>query len=255
MLESWRSWKPDGRRLSLVADGQLLDQLRPRPTIHRNWAAATCAPDFCAPDDTRLHLGLIPQPLVGDVLGASIYILLLNPGLSPDDHYGEYEVPAYRRALLANLKQQWHREAVPFIFLDPQYSWHAGFAWWHGKFARVIERLAASRCISFASARRTLASRLASIELIPYHSARFSNRGHLIERLRSAELARDFVRQVVVPRVKQGKAIAIVARQARAWDLPSVSGVVKYTGAEARGAHLTPASRGGKAILRQLGCT
>jgi hypothetical protein len=229
--------------------------LGPHLAVHRSWAAATCADDFCAPGDKRLHLGLIPQPFIGNVLRASIYILLLNPGLTPDDYYGEYQVPAYRRALLANLKQRWRRETMPFIFLDPRYSWHAGFAWWHGKFARVIEKLAASRGVSFASARRILGNRLASIELIPYHSARFSNRGHLIERLRSVELARDFVRRVVVPRVEQGKAIAIVARQASVWNLPSLSGVIDYTGSEARGAHLTPASRGGKAILGQLGCT
>lgn len=232
----------------------MLAPIRSHLRIHRSWAAATRAPDYCAPGDTCLHLGLIPQPFVGNVLRASIYILLLNPGLSPDDYYGEYQVPAYRRALLANLKQRWRGETMPFIFLDPRYSWHAGFAWWHGKFVRVIEKLAASRGVSFASARRILANRLASIELIPYHSAKFSNRGHLIKRLHSAALARDFVRRVVVPRVEQGKAIAVVARQASAWDLPHLSGVINYTGAEARGAHLTTASRGGTAILRQLDC-
>jgi hypothetical protein len=66
--------------------------------------------------------GLLPQPFIGDLRLASIYVLSLNPGLQPSDYYGEYAVPEYRNAFLANLKQQFHEKAPPFIFLDPHYS-------------------------------------------------------------------------------------------------------------------------------------
>lgn len=41
----------------------------------------------------------------------------------------------------------------------------------------------------------------------------------------------------------------IVTRQARSWGLPPEDGVIVYTGTQARAAHLTPDSPGGKAIL------
>ena len=62
-------------------------------------------------------------------------------------------------------------------------------------------------------------------------------------------LARDFVSDVVLPRVRSRNAIVIVTRKVREWNLPSEHGVVKYSSGEARAAHLTPASKGGKAIL------
>ena len=71
------------------------------------------------------------------------------------------------------LRTAFHEMAPPFIFLDPHYSWHGGFLWWHGKLAQVIKTFADERGVSFASARATLAAELASIELLPYHSSKF----------------------------------------------------------------------------------
>ena len=45
----------------------------------------------------------------------------------------------------------------------------------------------------------------------------------------------------VVPRVRSGKAILIVTRQAKAWDLPRHRGIICYSGQQARAAHLSPA--------------
>jgi hypothetical protein len=56
------------------------------------WLEAYRSLDYCASHDRRLHLGLLPQPFFGDLRRASIYVLLLNPGLGPDDYYDEYEV-------------------------------------------------------------------------------------------------------------------------------------------------------------------
>ena len=68
----------------------------------------------------------------------------------------------------------------------------------------------------------------------------------------SVQLARRFVIEFVVPRVRHGEAIAIVTRKSRFWKLPRCSGVIRYKGGETRSAHLSPNSRGGKAILRYL---
>ena len=252
LLQEWAEWKSDRPPFALESDQAVLSLTRAARAVitFRNWPDAHRAADFCAPRDCRFHFGLLPQPFIGDLRRASIYILLLNPGLSPSDYYGEYEVEEYRKALLTNLKQRFKRGSLPFLFLDPQYSWHGGFAWWHGKLAGVISRLAKTWDVSFAEARARLARELASIELVPYHSSGYA--GGWIRHLESVSLARAFVRDIVVNRVRCGEAIAIVARQAKLWNLPKHPRIVCYTGQQARAAHISPESSGGALILRHL---
>ena len=255
LLQAWARWRPSSPPFVLDLDSERLKALQGarRIVVWRSWKEATQAPDFCAPGDTRLHLGLLPFPFCGNLERASIYILLLNPGLGPHDYYGEYEVPEYRAALLANLLQQPRSGTTPFLFLDPQFAWHGGFDWWHGKLEKVIQRLAIGWEVSFAEARERLGSTLACIELLPYHSSMFKDTGGWLGKLRSVDLARTFVREYVLPRVQRDQAIVIVTRKVSAWNLPEIDGVVTYSPAQARAAHLTPASPGGRAILDHLG--
>lgn len=254
LLREWADWRPDRPPFVLKPDRAVLNSVQSSQAVvtYRSWPEAHCASDFCVPKDRRLHLGLLPQPFFGNLRRASIYVLLLNPGLGPHDYYGEYEVAEYRRALLANLKQQFEVGSPSFLFLDPRYSWHGGFTWWHGKLSGVIECLADTWSVSFGVARARLARQLASIELVPYHSPSFRDGGGWIRRLHSVALARAFVRDVVIPRVRRGKAIVIVTRQAKVWNLPGNSRIVRYSGQQARAAHLSPDSPGGKAILNHL---
>lgn len=254
LVEAWENWQPESAPFVLDDDLPMLgshENSRVNVT-HRSWRDAIRASDFCAPGDSRLHLGLLPQPFFGDIRHASIYILLLNPGLGPTDYYGEYEVPEYRATLLANLKQQF-RDALPFPFLDPRFAWHGGFNWWHGKLAKVIQHLAVGWGVSFGEARKRLAGTLASIELLPYHSSTFKDSAGWLRRLHSVNLARRFVESFVLPRVRRGEAIVIVTRKVATWNLPSLAGVISYTASQARAAHLTPDSPGGAAILKHLG--
>lgn len=256
LLESWAYWQPDSAPFVLDSDREVFEEERSRDAVikHTSWEEAIDAPDFCAPDDSRLHLGLLPQPFFGDVRHATVYILLLNPGLGPHDYYGEYQVPAYREALLANLQQRFHGGAQSFLFLDPRYSWHGGFDWWHGKLAKLIQRIASSRELSFADARAHLASVMASIELLPYHSKTFKVPARWLSTLRSVTLAREFVHDYVIPRANRGDAVVIITRKVAEWGSPHGPGVITYSGPQARAAHLTPDSPGGRAILEWLGC-
>jgi hypothetical protein len=140
----------------------------------------------------------------------------------------------------------------PFPMLDPAFAWHGGFNWWNKKLAGVIGSLASLWSLDYAAARARLSTRIASIELLPYHSASFRNGGSWLRKLPSMALARAYVHDVVVPRVREGSAIAIVTRQARLWALPKVRGIITYSGQQARAAHLTPSSPGGAAIVRHL---
>jgi hypothetical protein len=254
LLEVWATWEPKGPPFVLDDDRALLTSARSAAACvsHASWSAACTASDFCAPKDGRLHLGLLPMPFIGDVRRASIYVLLLNPGLGPHDYYAEYEVPAFKSAVLANLRQDFSGTTERFLFLDPRFAWHGGFVWWHGKLAAVIERLASKWKVSFAEARKRLAAQLACIELFPYHSGNFRDRDGWLRKLRSVELARSFVDDFVMCRVQNGEAIVIVTRQVRAWNLRRHRGVKAYTGQQARAAHLSPDSLGGQAILAHL---
>ena len=254
LLDSWANWQPDSPPFILDGDREMLESQQSMKHIitYRSWQEAFLAPYFCAPGDKKLHLGLLPQPFFGDVRNATIYILLLNPGLGPSDYFGEYEVPQYRAALLANL-QQHSQSAFPFLFLDPQFSWHGGFNWWHGKLARVIQCLAEARGISFAEARSYLASIIASVELLPYHSPAFRDAGNWRQKLESVRLVCAFAKEFIFPRVESGNAIVIITRNVGVWNLPKHQGVITYTAGQARGAQLTPDSPGGKAILKHLG--
>lgn len=248
LLSAWAAWKSDAPPFSLEEDRDFITRMRDEKTLVHGWRDGIARPDFGNPDDTRFHLGLLPMPFVGDLTRASVYILLLNPGQGPHDYFGEYEVPAYREALIANLRQ----ERGSFLFLDPQFSWHGGFDYWHGKLAGLIAELASHWNTSFAEARSRLAGELTCIELIPYHSPSFRDPGNWRRLLPSALLARSFVRDHVVPRAHTGKAVVVVARQGQVWDLPRHDNIIRYEGAESRAAHLTPKSRGGRAILEHL---
>ena len=69
--------------------------------------------------------------------------------------------------------------------------------------------------ISYSSARTELAWSLACIELFPYHSNSFYDAGGWLLNLRSVQLARSYVHDVVMKRVRCKEAIIIVTRQAR----------------------------------------
>jgi len=257
LLDRWANWNPTSAPFIFDGDIEVLGAARSRSStvVLPDWASAHRAPDFGAPNDSRLHLGLLPMPFMGDLRRAAIYVLLLNPSAGPNSYYGEHQVPEYRAALLANLKQQQQQPdgISPFLFLDPRFAWDGGFDWWHGKLAKVIAQLARSWDVSFAEARARLASQLACIELVPYHSPQFSDAGGWIDGLASVRLARSFVHEYVVPRARRGDALVIVTRQAAAWGLRESDRVVVYRGHEARAAHLSPGSRGGRAILQHLG--
>lgn len=252
LLGTWKEWAPSSRRLILKQDEKPLLQKPDQSVVIHGWKEYVKHPKFSARKDKSFHLALIPKPFVGNLQNASIYILLLNPGLSPTDYYGEFEVKGFRSVLLNSLKQKWSGNQMPFLFLDPKYSWHEGFGWWNEKLLGVMEELAKHWNVELSESRKRLATQLAAIEMIPYHSKSFG--GHnLLSKLESTKLVRSFVNDYVIPKVKKGKAIVIVTRKTREWNIQERhKGIIQYDAQEARSAHLTPGSKGGKAIISHL---
>jgi hypothetical protein len=90
---------------------------------------------------------------------------------------------------------------------------------------------------------------MACVELIPYHSVKYDLPERIRRKLRSAELACDFVHGVLRPRSDAGEVLIVVTRQSLAWGLAESKHVITYSGSETRAAHLTPTSRGGRRIV------
>ncbi|MDZ4821488.1 MAG: hypothetical protein SGJ20_21205 [Planctomycetota bacterium] len=113
---------------------------------------------------TRLHIdNVISEPFVGAVSTASLIILQLNPG-SDDTNVASHGDPAFRKALLGNLRHaatEW-----PFYFLDPRFrQTHPGGLWWSKKLNKLLDVVGFER----------LSRKLAVIEWFPYKSPRFKH--------------------------------------------------------------------------------
>lgn len=251
LIDRWRAYPLEAPPYLLPGDEALLASDRwAHP--YRSFAEFIQSPAFGV-NDKQLHLGLLPIPFLGDLLHASVYILLLNPGFAPDDYYAEEHSPEYRRALIRNLRQEHGDAAYPFISLDPRFSWHAGFTYWHGRLGGIASELARKRDLSHQAALSELARATCALELLPYHSASFGLPDGLLDRLASVRLIQQFVHDVLVPRARVGKALLIVTRSAKQWRLSESENIVVYQRSETRGAYLGPNTRGGAAICRHLG--
>ena len=165
--------------------------------------------------------------------------------------------------MLANLQQERVGGVLPFLFLDRQFDWHDGFRYWNINvgLAKTIQEMAERQCITEAEARIEVGNQLAVIQLFPYHSANAPNGTERLKNLPSVKKVGRFVQETVTERVREGQAIAIVIRRVKVWDqylpgdLGEEQGVFRSASAgEARMANLRPSSRGGRAILRHLGC-
>lgn len=216
---------------------------------HREYVQS---PLFGSRKDSSLHLGLLPVPYLGNLERASIFVLMLNPGLGAGDYFAEYEVPGYREALISNLRQENGQNEYPFFALDPRLAWTGAFAYWHDRLRRIVEELVWQRQLSYLEALSLMAIRVACVQLFPYHSRSFKAHA-LAGRVESSRLAQQYVHEVLAPRAAAGEITIVVARQGEKWGLDEGENVVVYRGGECRGAYLGPRTRGGKAIMRQLG--
>jgi hypothetical protein len=253
LLAAWRRFAASAPPFVLEADEVLVQpSVAKRWTaMHAGWREFTANPGFGA-SDRRLHLALLPMPFAGPLETASVVVLMLNPGLSPVDYFAEYEVPEFRNTLLSNLQRSAACPEHLNPFLNPQFAWHSGFGYWHGKFRELIANHAAAHGRSLAESLRVFSREIAFLELYPYHSESFGLPRSIRSRLVSARLACSYAHEVLLPRALSGETLLLVTRQAKEWDIGASRNVIVYSSGEARGAHLTPRSRGGEAILRHI---
>jgi len=219
------------------------------------------SPVFGKRDDASLHVGLLPMPYMGDLMRARAVILMLNPGLKPIDYFAEWGVSSldgirelYRNALIENLRQGFRKDNdFPFVLLNPQFSWHSGFIYWEKRFQDIVKLAAEKHSMAYTEGLSWVSRQVAAVELLPYHARTFHFNRKVPDTIPSVQDACSFVKDVLVPKARNGDLVLIVARAVKQWRLPRHRSIIEYTSGEARGASLSLRTKGGKAIARQLG--
>jgi hypothetical protein len=151
--------------------------------------------------DTDFHVGLLPIPYVGNLQNATIFLLMLNPGLSAGDYFAEYESPTYREVCIRNLRKENIQDEYPFISLDPRFAWHPGFEYWQNKLDSIVQELSKQLNLSYQDAIKHLSQKIACLELVAYHSKSFGA-NQIFEGLPSTKIMKEYVQRTLVPRAK-----------------------------------------------------
>jgi hypothetical protein len=257
LIEGWRRAARREPPHLFPGDEHLLDPECSREVVfYDSFEAFVASPDFDLRSRRELHLGLMPMPFFGDLKKARIFLLLSNPGLQPVDYFAESHRPEWRQRLLENLRQENGAHSYPFAFLDPQFSWHAGFTWWESKLHELAAAIQHRDGGLYQDALRVLSTEVAALELVPYHSTTFGYVTSIHGRLASTVAVKRYVHDVILPRAVVGEAVLVVTRGNRFWGVPDVGNqrrVVIYQGGETRGASLSLESRGGRAMADLLG--
>lgn len=202
----------------------------------------------------RFITSLKPVPYCGDLRSAKAIILLLNPGFHPGDHLAEKD-PAFRDAIDGTLEQNFSTglSDYPLFVLNPEFAAFPAYSWWTRKLAGLATEIQREAGLSKSEAFQRIARRVATLELIPYHSKSLGI-GAFERSLASYEAARGAVRGLLSSDGK-GSPRVIVTRGARHWidDIERRAaesrGWIIYSPWQARGASLGPSTAGGAALL------
>jgi hypothetical protein len=179
---------------------------------------------------------LAPVPWAGPINTASVFILMLNPGLSPEDIPYESGRGAFVNALRLNLSGD-----LPYLYFIRGYEEHPGHRWARGTFGWDLTT--------------SDADKFCALQLVPYHSSGGEVARKIASRLPSSLAVQQFVRHSVLPRARRGEIGLVVARSSALWGLTGEredQNVLIYQGAEPRRAYMTPGSRGGALLRRWL---
>ena len=192
------------------------------------------------PDDNRyisaekFATRLCPIPWAGPLKDAKVYLLFLNPGLSPEDFAYESANTDFSAVLRANISEG----SQPYFYLLDRFSDHPGHRWARTTFGSDIQE--------------GQAKHLCIVQLVPYHSEDGACARSIASGLPSSTAARQFVRDTLVPQARAGQIGLVVARSSKLWQIEGEDDcLVIYRGAECRRAFQTVGTRGGQ-LLRKM---
>ena len=174
---------------------------------------------------------------MGDLASAEIVILMLNPGFASTNIWAETTVPHLQNILWQNLRQSSEGAKLTFTFLDPEFAWHTGFAYWSSRFKKTLQQIMKNKTLTFYEALKWLSQKVAYLQLIPYSSSTGYRARSLTKSLPSAQQAINYARETLVAEVFAGRKMVIVARQVENWALPSHNNILTLSQSAARSAY------------------
>jgi hypothetical protein len=228
----------------------LAKRYRKQVCIIRDFADYVRHETFGTKQDKTLHLGLLPRPYSGSLAKARVFILLLNAGLQALDYYAEGK-RSVRAAAVADIHQK-RKGRYPFPSLDPNLSWLSSARYWRPRLSQHIQKAMKANGGDYYRALANLSRSICVVQLVPYHSMAFRLPRSIINNLESTKAIKRFIHDVIVPEAKEDKALVIVARRAKQWEIPQSKNVIVYRGSESRAGYISPSSRGGRAMVKFL---
>ena len=144
---------------------------------------ASCDRNIKLADFYNLHVEILPQPYLGNVISAKVICLLLNPGCARTEDNVELDCRRLQEALRDNLDPA----ASRLVYLDDEFDWTSGGRWLRQK---VLNPLS-----SHGVTRDDLDRNFAVVEYFPYHSKTFDVK--LDEPLESQRYGFELVRQAI----------------------------------------------------------
>lgn len=164
----------------------------------------------------KLHLNLIPEPYAGDIRRAPVVVLLKNPGFS-DHCYWEHTQGDYRRAMFANIRQEFPADRSPFFSFWPEFSHMGNYRYLRGLFGPAVRSMVGKNGEGRSTQQviDALGRTICVVQMTGYTSAASPD----CSKLASAELARAWLREEVLPRVgaaSQGRSL-LVMRAVKEW--------------------------------------
>lgn len=177
---------------------------------------------------------LVPIPWSGSLRTAKVFVLLLNPGLSPGDIPYEEEHPEFVNELWQNLQG-----SSPYIYLRKLFRNHPGGGWARSHFGDDITEEDGSKfCV---------------LQLVPYHSPSGNVATKAAKKLPSSQAMKSFVDTLV-----RDCRPLIVVRGARAFglhDRADTDTLIVLKGGEPRFANLRKNSKAGRFLRKALTCS
>ncbi len=236
----WLQLAPDSPKPYIhPADQDLLKKHSRWVANYAAWDEFISDPEWNRPKvPAKLQVSLVPVPYVGDLLGAKVLILMLNPGFLPLNIWAEGAVPEWPKILWKNLHQSFDSSRPPFVFLDPEFAWHPGFIYWSSRFKKTLLRIMEVQKLSYLEALKWLATKVAILQLIPYSSASCDLPEKMIRSLPSVQTVQAFARETLFQQALSGEKLLIVARRDKIWGLPSHENIIRLSKVAARGAHI-----------------
>lgn len=184
----------------------------------------------------RYHINLLPVPYAGDLVNATVIVLLLNPGCSPLDYVAE-SVSEFRDAVAGQLAQSFLPGVRRFFCLRQEFSWTGAGQWWRSKLLPVVQQFT-DRGTSVPAALDRISSRFAVLEYWPYHSIDAHLPRSMLKHSRSHSIISEYARGELSQRARSGDCLIIVPRAVKRWGVPEQRNVIIYDRGASRGASL-----------------